>query len=106
MISTTYENFVRTRITQLRMERNVSEHRMSLELGKSGSYIRSITSGAILPSLRELFNIIAYLDTTPAKFFEPMEDMETPSRKLCARIQKLSDADIEKVATFLDWMEQ
>lgn len=54
------EAYVRERITELRMRKNVSEHRMSLELGKSGSYIRGITSGTALPSLRELFNIIAY----------------------------------------------
>lgn len=52
MESNRYEQFVRSRITELRMANNVSEHRMSLDLGKSGSYIRSITNGAALPSLR------------------------------------------------------
>ena len=32
-----YEAFVRNRITELREQKGVSEHRMSLELGKSGS---------------------------------------------------------------------
>lgn len=62
------EAYVRERITELRMRKNVSEHRMSLELGKSGSYIRGITSGTALPSLRELFNIIAYFDMSPSDF--------------------------------------
>ena len=48
-----YEAFVRDRITELREQKGVSEHRMSLELGKSGSYIRSITNGISMPSLRE-----------------------------------------------------
>lgn len=55
-----YEAFVRNRITELREQKGVSEHRMSLELGKSGSYIRSITNGISMPSLRELFNIMEY----------------------------------------------
>ena len=55
-----YEKFVRDRITELREKRGISEHRLSLELGKSGSYIRSITSGATMPSVKELFNIILY----------------------------------------------
>ena len=46
-----YDEFIRSRITELRMSKAVSEHRMSLDLGKSGSYIRGITSGAALPSL-------------------------------------------------------
>ena len=44
-----YEAFVRNRITELREQKGVSEHRMSLELGKSGSYIRSITNGFLCP---------------------------------------------------------
>ena len=31
-----YEKLLRDRITQLRVKKNVSEHRMSLDLGKSG----------------------------------------------------------------------
>lgn len=64
-----YETFLRSRITELRVRKDVSEHRMSLDLGKSGSYIRSITNGMSLPSLRELFNIISYFDLTPTEFF-------------------------------------
>ena len=44
MVDMPYEDFIRSRITELRMARDVSEHRMSLELGKSGSYIRGVTS--------------------------------------------------------------
>ena len=39
-----YITYVRGRITDLRTQKDVSEHRMSLELGKSGSYIRGITN--------------------------------------------------------------
>ena len=41
-----YEEFIRSRITELRLNRNLSEHRMSLDLDKSGSYIRGITVSA------------------------------------------------------------
>lgn len=53
-----YEKYLRERITELREQKGISEHRLSLELGKSGSYIRSITSGATMPSMKELFNIM------------------------------------------------
>ena len=62
-----YEKFVCDRITELREKRGISEHRLSLELGKSGSYIRSITSGATMPSVKELFNIILYFEMSPQK---------------------------------------
>ena len=69
-----YEQFLRNRISELIAQRNLSEHRLSLEIGKSGSYIRAITNGLTLPSVKELFNIIAYFEISPAEFFEGLED--------------------------------
>ena len=59
-----YENFVRKRITQLRHRLHVSEHKMSLDLGKSGSYMRSISIGKALPSMHEFLRICEYLGVT------------------------------------------
>lgn len=47
----TYEAFIRKRISELIVQRDISEHYLSLMLGKSGSYIRAITSGRALPSV-------------------------------------------------------
>lgn len=104
MADTRCDEFVRARITELRIEKNVSEHRMSLDLGKSGSYIRGITSGAALPSLKELFHIIAYFEMTPAEFFAPLENKDTLYNRLCERLRKLDAASLEKVDTFVDWI--
>lgn len=98
------EDFIRTRITELRLKKDVSEHRMSLDLDKSGSYLRGISSGAALPSLKELFNIIAYFNMTPSEFFSPLDDKDTPYSKLCERLRDLDAADLEKVNTFLTWI--
>ncbi len=49
---TLYEDFMRPRFTALRIKENASAHRMGLALDKRGSYIRSIVSGAALPSLK------------------------------------------------------
>ena len=102
MADTQFEEFVRTRITELRMKKNVSEYRMSLDMDRSGSYIRSITSGRALPSLRELYKIITYFGMTPAEFFAPFDPEDTPYAKTCARLREISDADLHKVNTFLD----
>ena len=101
-----YEAFLRQRITDLRTQKNVSEHRMSLDLGKSGSYIRSITNGVCLPSLRELFNIIRYFGLTPTEFFIGSDRKDTPRDQLREKILELSDEDVEKVSTFLDWIRK
>lgn len=101
-----YIEFVRTRITELRIKNDISEHKMSLDLDKSGSYIRGITSGASMPSVKELFRIIAYFDMTPLDFFAPLNTEDTPYSTLCDRLRDLSNTDLEKVSTFLDWIAQ
>ena len=105
MSDTRYEDFVRARITELRLKKNVSEHKMSLELGKSGSYIRSITSGAALPSLKELLNIMAYVEVSPSAFFEPLENKGTPYQRLLEQLRKLNDEELQKVLTFVEWIK-
>ena len=106
MANTQYDEFIRSRITELRIAKNISEHKMSLDLDKSGSYIRGITSGAALPSLRELFNIISYFDMTPAEFFAPLDDAKKPYRELCEKLITMNEEDLEKVSTFIGWIEK
>lgn len=102
MDNANYLDFIRNRITELRIKKDVSEHRMSLDLDKNGSYIRGISSGASMPSVKELLNIIAYFHMTPADFFAPLGNANTPYHTLCGRLSSLSDAELEKVNTFLD----
>ena len=106
MSSKNYTDFVRARITELRIKQNVSEHKMSLDLDKSGSYIRSITSGTSMPSVKELFNIITYFGMTPADFFAPLSSEDTPYTMICERIRALDASDLDKVSTFLDWIAE
>lgn len=99
-----YEQYLRERITALRTQQGVSEHRLSLELGKSGSYIRSITSGATMPSMKELFNIMAYFEVSPSEFFSGLEGKNTLRTALEERLRELSDEDLEKVSLFIGWI--
>ena len=101
-----YITYVRERITDLRTQKDVSEHRMSLEPGKSGSYVRGITSGAALPSLRELFNIMAYLEVSPSEFFDGLDDPDSLRTALRGRLMELNDEDLQKVSSFLDWIRK
>lgn len=64
------EQFIRNRIAFLRIQKGISEYRMSLDLGHSKSYIQSISSGKALPSLSEFLYICEYLGVTPRDFFD------------------------------------
>ena len=68
--------FIRERISILRTKKNVSEYRMSTDLGHSKSYIQSISSGRAMPSMSEFLYICEYLGVTPKEFFD--EGLEEP----------------------------
>lgn len=91
------ENYIANRITELRIKKNVSEYRMSLDLGHSNSYIRSITSGKALPSMTEFLYICDYLGITPKEFFD--EEMEYPEQinKLIMLAMALSEDDLTAI---------
>lgn len=61
--------FISDRISILRTKKNVSEYRMSTDLGHSKSYIQSISSGKSMPSMGEFLYICEYLGVTPREFF-------------------------------------
>ena len=62
--------FISERISILRTKKNVSEYRMSTDLGHSKSYIQSISSGRSMPSMSEFLYICEYLGVTPKEFFD------------------------------------
>lgn len=103
-MASSYEDFLRERITELRVRKAVSEHRMSLDLGKSGSYIRGITNGIALPSLKELFNIMDYFELSPAEFFNGADDPGSLRTMLKDKLTELDDVDLQKVALFIEWI--
>lgn len=61
--------FVADRITRIRIEHNISEYQLSLDLGFSKGYIQAISSGNIMPSMAALYKICDYFEITPAQFF-------------------------------------
>ncbi|MDE6087327.1 MAG: helix-turn-helix domain-containing protein [Oscillospiraceae bacterium] len=88
------EDFIRNRITQLRMNKNISEYQMSLDLGHSKSYIQSISSGRAMPSMGEFLSICEYLEVTPKDFFDEHTKNPVLKNTLVNEINGLSDSDV------------
>ena len=86
--------YIRERISVLRTKKNVSEYRMSTDLGHSKSYMQSISSARSMPSLGEFLYICEYLGVTPKEFFD--EDMKEPQlvQRLCELTRNMSEADL------------
>ncbi|MCL2071165.1 MAG: helix-turn-helix domain-containing protein [Oscillospiraceae bacterium] len=65
-----YGDFVRKRITELRLRSGDSEHHISAALKRSSGYLYNISSGRSLPSLEQLFAIADYFGLTMTEFFD------------------------------------
>lgn len=96
------EQFIRERITKLREEKGVSERKMSLDLGHSTSYIRSITSGRSLPSMTEFLYICEYLEISPMEFYNEKSGTTITKQKAIDAIRKMSDEDVELIMGFVE----
>lgn len=87
-------SFVRDRITQLRIEKGVSEYQMSYDLGHSRSYVYNISSGRSLPPMVEFLQICDYFGITPAQFFDTSSENSALIEMTIAELKKLNDDDI------------
>ena len=88
-------SFIRDRITQLRIQKGISEYKMSLDLGHSKSYIQSISSGKSLPSMPEFLYICDYLEIEPHEFFDTGKDEPLLCQELRKQSNDLSADDLE-----------
>ena len=99
------EQFIRDRISSLRQEKQISERKMSLDLGHSTSYIRSITSGRALPSMSEFLYICEYLGVTPMEFFNEERKSTLTKQEAIEHIYSMSDEDIRLLIGFIKRMK-
>lgn len=86
--------FIRNRITELRLKKDVSEYQMSLDMGQNHGYIHSISSGRALPSMAQFLNICDYFEITPLQFFDSEAVNPQLLHKAMEGMRKLNDDDM------------
>lgn len=86
--------YIRERITRLRIQKGVSEYRMSYDLGHSRGYVNNISSGKTLPSMTEFLAICDYFSITPAMFFDESASNPSLSRDVLNAIRQLDEDDL------------
>ena len=89
--------FIRDRITQLRLQRDISEYKMSYDLGHSRGYINNISSGKALPSMAEFLAICEYFSITPVEFFNSSVENPQLLQQTIAGLDQLSEDDLHLV---------
>lgn len=96
------EDKILDRITQLRMQKNITEKKISRDIGKTSTYLSSMNKNKSMPSLRTLISICEYLDVSLSEFFDftnnpyPIKINEIRNELL-----KFSNDELESLLQFL-----
>ncbi|MEQ2520121.1 helix-turn-helix transcriptional regulator [Ruthenibacterium sp. CLA-JM-H11] len=98
-------DFIRERITQLRMQKNVSEYQMSMELGQNKGYIQGITSGRSLPSMTMFFEICDYFEITPEEFFATAQGNTHTVQSIMEKVRALTPSTLELLEQWLNLVQ-
>jgi transcriptional regulator with XRE-family HTH domain len=101
-----YDKYVRDRISQLRLQKGVSEYQMSYDLGHSRGYINNISSGKSLPSLNEFFSICDYFGLTPEEFFDKQLEYPELIKKAVEGLKNLDDADVLMILNYINRLQR
>ena len=96
-----YADFVRERISQLRIQKSVSEYQMSYDLGHSRGYINNISSGKALPSMSEFFAICDYFGISLMDFFDAGNKYPIHIQQLLDEAKKSEVEEIELTTEIL-----
>jgi len=99
-------DFIRKRITELRIKKGVSEYQMSLDLGHSRSYIQNISAGRSKPSIDEFLYICEYLNVSPRDFFDEGNSQPILIQKALDGMQTLSDKDLLTLLSLIDRLKE
>lgn len=91
--------YIRGRITELRIQRGISEYKLSYETGHSKNYIHNIVSGHSQPSVKELLYLIDALGVTPRDFFDDTKLYQNPilAQEIMKEIEGMGEKDLEAV---------
>lgn len=92
-------DYIRKKITQLRMAKGLSEYQLSYDLGHSKNYIHNIVTGHSQPSVNELLYLIEYLGVTPKDFFDEEQEYKNPflAKEIMDGLKNLDGNDLDAV---------
>ena len=99
-------DFVRERITQLRLQKGVSEYKMSYDLGHRRGYVNNISSGKALPSMAEFFAICEYFNISVIEFFDTDNKNPTLMNDIINNINGLGTSDLELIQSLVQRLKK
>jgi len=97
---------IQQRITELRLQKGVSELKMSRDLGHSDGYIHHIAAGRSLPSMQEFLYICEYFGITPSVFFDANSAYPILRQSIDNELDAMSEADLQLLLQLIRRIQQ
>ena len=101
----TMEEQFAARLAQLRQEKGVSAHEMSLALNLSDTYINRVERRMMLPSLSVFFKICDYFHIAPAEWFDS-SNASAGTYEALAKLNMLSEEERGHIFALIDILVQ
>lgn len=89
------------RLTELRIQKNVSARAMSLDIGQNQAYINNLENARNFPEMQSFFFICEYLGITPAEFFDSDNKSPEELRELTDNLKKLDKEQLSHVTAIV-----
>ena len=97
-----YEEIFPIRLAELRNQKGVSAHDMSLSIGQNPGYINNIENGKALPSMASFFFICDFLGITPQEFFDTSTKNPEEIQSITDNLKKLSKNQLQNIAFIVE----
>ena len=88
------------RLQQLRLEKGVTQEKMSIALGFTKNYIYNIEADYAYPTFPHFFAICEYLDVTPAEFLQIEPETTGKEDDLWEIVRGFSNEQMDRVIAF------
>lgn len=95
------------RITQLRIQKDISEKQMSRDIGRSASYLSAMQKNKSMPSMLSLVAICSYLEVSLSEFFD-FEDNPYPIKinQIKEELLALDDEELDVILQLIQTMNR
>ena len=93
------------RLSELRLQKDVSAREMSRDIGQSDNYICNIENHHNLPSMSTFFYICDYLKITPKEFFDLESHAPNRLTEIIEKLKRLNPEQLALVSKLVDQMK-
>ena len=101
-----FKDFVKHKISTIRLARGYTSRGLSLELNKSSEYLNQLENGRLNPSLEFLYEFCAFFDITLASFFDTDNAHPVEFNDICKNLSSLLPEEVNQIAAIVKTIAQ